>query len=75
MVYQPDIREMIFKKNYHGCIYINNKIMKSQIIKEAIKTLNYEYLNSKISLHCDTILFICIFNYVQSYKSNKPLLN
>lgn len=43
--------------------------MKSQIIKEAVKTLNYEYLNSNISLHCDTIIFICLFNYVQSYKS------
>ena len=68
-LYQPNIREIFFKKNYHGCTYINNKIMKSQIIKEAVKTLNYEYLNSNISLHCDTILFICLFNYVQSYKS------
>ena len=68
-LYQPNIKEIFFKKNYHGCTYINNKIMKSQIIKEAVKTLNYEYLNSNISLHCDTIIFICIFNYVQSYKS------
>ena len=68
-LYQPNIREIFFKKNYHGCTYINNKIMKSQIIKEAVKTLNYEYFNSNISLHCDTILFICLFNYVQSYKS------
>jgi len=68
-LYQPNIKEIFFKKNYHGCTYINNKIMKSQIIKEAVKTLNYEYLNSNISLHCDTIIFICLFNYVQSYKS------
>lgn len=68
-LYQPNIREIFFKKNYHGCTYINNKIMKSKIIKEAVKTLNYEYLNSNISLHCDTILFICLFNYVESYKS------
>ena len=68
-LYQPNIKEIFFKKKYHGCTYINNKIMKSHIIKEAVKTLNYEYLNSNISLHCDTIIFICLFNYVQSYKS------
>ena len=68
-LYQPNIREIFFSKKYHGCTYINNKIMKSQIIKEAVKTLNYEYLNSNISLHCDSILFICLFNYAQSYKS------
>ena len=72
-LYQPDIKEIIFKKNYHGNTYINNKIMKSQIIKEAIKTLNYEYLNSNISLHGDTIIFICLFNYAKSYKSYNDL--
>ena len=72
-LYQPNIKEIFFKKNYHGCTYINNKIMKSQIIKEAVKTLNYEYLNSNISLHCDTIIFICLFNYAKSYKSYNDL--
>ena len=66
---QPFIGEMIFSNRYHGCTFITKKIMKSKIIKNAVKSLGEEYLNSKIILHADTLIFICIFYNSKSYKS------
>ena len=66
---QPYIGEMIFSNRYHGCTYITKKIMKSEMIKKAVKSLKEEYLNSKIILHADTLIFICIFYHSSSYKS------
>ena len=68
---QPYIGEMFFSNRYHGCTYITKKIMKSEMLKNAVKSLKGEYLNSKIILHADTIIFICIFYYSKSYKSFK----
>ena len=73
--YQPDIGEMIFAHNYIGSTFIAKKIMKSKIIKDAVRTIKDEYLNSHIVIHCDTFLFICIFYYVQSYKSYNNLFS
>ena len=39
------------------------------MIKNAVKTIKEEYLNSRIILHADTIIFICIFHHSKSYKS------
>ena len=72
---QPYIGEMIFSNRYHGCTYITKKIMKSEIIKNAVKSLKKEYLNSKIILHADTLIFICIFYHSKSYKSFNKLFS
>ena len=72
---QPFIGEMIFSNRYHGCTYITKKIMKSEIIKNAVKSLKKEYLNSKIILHADTLIFICIFYHSKSYKSFNKLFS
>ena len=66
---QPYIGEMIFSNRYRGCTYITKKIMKSEIIKNAVKSIKEEFLNSKIILHADTLIFICIFYHSKSYKS------
>ena len=72
---QPYIGEMFFSNRYHGCTYITKKIMKSEMLKNAVKSLKGEYLNSKIILHADTIIFICIFYYSKSYKSFNRLFS
>ena len=69
---QPFIGEMIFFGNY-GITFITNKIMKTDILKEAVRTLDDEYLYSKLLFHSDTILFISIFSQAQSYKSFNEL--
>lgn len=66
---QPHLGELFFTDGYVGCTYINKKIYKTETIKNAIRTLKDEYLNSHIILHCDTLLFICIFYNSQSYRS------
>lgn len=68
-LYQPDIGEMIFTGKYVGCAYITKKIYKSEIVKYSIKTLKKKYLNYHMNLNADTLLFICIFHYANSYKS------
>ena len=72
---QPYIGEMIFSNRYHGCTYITKKIMKSEIIKKAVKSLKEEYLNSKIILHADTLIFICILYHSKSYKSYNKMFS
>lgn len=66
---QPDLGEIFFTGGYVGCTYINKKIYKTETIKNAIRTLKDEYLNSHIVLHCDTLLFICFFYNSKSYRS------
>jgi glycosyltransferase involved in cell wall biosynthesis len=73
ILYQPNIGEMIFTNNYIGCTFIVNKIFKTNIIKNAIKTLKKEYFDSHIILHCDTFLFIHFFYFVKSYQSFRNL--
>ena len=72
-LYQPDIGELIFRRQYGANTFIVKKIMKSEIIKKAVKTIKDEYLNSKIILHCDTLVFISIFYYVKTYQSHSNL--
>ena len=67
---QPFIGEMIFSNRYHGGTFITKKIMKSKIIKNAVKSLGEEYLNSKIILHADTLIFICIFYFALTFNVN-----
>lgn len=73
ILYQPKIGEMIFTHNYIGCTFIVNKIYKTEIVKNAIRTLKKEYFDSNIIIHCDTFLFIHIFYFVKSYQSYSNL--
>ena len=72
-LYQPDIGQMLFTGKYIGCAFITKKIYKSEAVKYAIRTLKEEYLNSHMNLNADTLLFICIFHHVNSYKSYNNL--
>lgn len=67
--YQPELGEMTFNYKYNSNTYINKKIMKTDMLKNAVLTINEEILNSNIVLHGDTILFICAFYNAKSYKS------
>lgn len=66
---QPELGEVFFKDKYIGKTHINKKIYKTETIKNAIRTLKDEYLNSHVILHCDTLLFVCIFCNSQTYRS------
>ena len=66
---QPELGDIFFKGNYVGKTHINKKIYRTETIKSAIRTLKDEYLNSHVILHCDTLLFLCIFKNSQTYRS------
>lgn len=66
---QPELGKLFFKDKYVGKTHINKKIYKTETLKRAIKTLKEEYLNAHVILHCDTLLFVCIFYHSQTYRS------
>ena len=68
--FQPFIHNMIFDDNLDMTL-INNKIIKTNLIKKAIKSIRDEYLNSHLLYHYDTILLISFFSQAKSYISYK----
>ena len=67
-LYQPNIREIIFL-NYYRETSLSNKIMKTSILKSAVKTIEKEYLKTLLEYHWDKILFLYIFSRANSYIS------
>ena len=67
-LYQPHIREILFL-NYYREASLSNKIMKTSILKSAVKTIKKEYLKPVLEYHWDKILFLYIFSRAKSYIS------
>ena len=70
---QPELSETIFSKTYIWNTHITQKIYKTNKIIKAFKTIKEEYLNANLVIHGDTLLFICICIYSNSYKSYSNL--
>ena len=70
---QPELSETIFSKTYIWNTHITQKIYKANKIIKAFKTIKEEYLNANLVIHGDTLLFICICIYSNSYKSYSNL--
>ena len=75
ILYQPEISDICVSGNYPCPCFITKKIIKTEIAKKAVKTIKDEYLNSHILIYADTILFITIFSFSNSYKSYSSLYN
>jgi glycosyltransferase involved in cell wall biosynthesis len=67
--FQPGISESYYNENF---IYDNpllNKIIKTEIMKNATRTINKKFLEEKFELHVDTLLYICLCMHAKSYES------
>ena len=71
--FQPELSETIFSKTYNWYTHITQKIYKANKVIRAFKTIKDEYLNAHLVIHGDTLLFICICIYSDSYKSYSNL--
>ena len=72
--YNESIVEMIFSDNYQD-FNINNKILKSEFIKKAVRTLKEEYLNLNLENNANKFLIICSFANAKSYISFSELFS
>ena len=61
-------------ESYYDFNFINenplmNKIIKTDILKNSLKYIKYHYLEENFDLHVDSLIFICLCTYANSYKS------
>ena len=66
---QPEISESYYNYNFINDNPLLNKIIKTEALKNAIKNINELYLEQIFDLHADTLLYICLCTYVNTYKS------
>ena len=67
--YQPGISESYYNENFINDNPLLNKIIKTEIIKNATRTINKSYLEGNFELHVDTLLYICLCMHAKSYES------
>lgn len=66
---QPEISESYYNYNFINDNPLLNKIIKTEALKNAIKNINELYLEQIFDLHVDSLLYICLCSYVNTYKS------
>ncbi len=67
--FQPEISESYYNQNFIFENPLLNKIIKTEIIKNATKTISKDYLEANFDLHVDSLLYICLCMYAKSYES------
>lgn len=66
---QFQISELYYNENYLNDNPMLNKIIKTDVIKNAVKNIKNIYLEAKFELHADSLLYICLCSYSTSYRS------
>ena len=61
-------------ESYYDFNFINenplvNKIIKTDVLKNSIKYIKQYYLDEQFDLNVDSLLYICLCTYANSYKS------
>jgi len=70
---QIQVSELYYNENFLNDNPMLNKIIKTEVIKNAVKNINNVYLEAKFDLHADSLLYICLCSYSNSYKSFEDL--
>jgi hypothetical protein len=63
------VSELYYNENFLNDNPMLNKIIKTEVIKNAVKNINNAYLEAKFDLHADSLLYICLCSYSNSYRS------
>ena len=66
---QPEISESYYNENFINENPLLNKVYKTEMIKNAINNINEYYLSESYEFHVDTLLYICLCSYSNSYKA------
>lgn len=61
-------------ESYYNFNFINenplmNKIIKTETLKNSLKYIKQHYLDENFDLHVDSLIYICLCSYADSYKS------
>ena len=61
-------------ESYYNFNFINenplmNKIIKTEALKNSLKYIKQHYLDENFDLHVDSLIYICLCSYADSYKS------
>ena len=72
--YNESIVEMVFSNSYTN-LNLNNKILKTDFLKNAVSTLKEEYLKLNIEQNVNNFLIICFFSNAKSYQSFSELFS
>ncbi len=61
-------------ESYYNFNFINenplmNKIIKTETLKNSLKYIKQQYLDEIFDLHVDSLIYICLCTYSESYKS------
>ena len=63
------VSELYYNENFLNDNPMLNKIIKTEVIKNAVKNIKNSYLEAKFDLHADSLLYICLCSYSDSYRS------
>ena len=70
---QPEISKIYYNENFINENPLLNKVFKSNFVINATKNINEFYLSEKFDLHVDSLLYVCLCTYAQTYKSFQNL--
>lgn len=66
---QPEVSKLYYNKKFINENPLLDKIIKTEIMKNAIKNIKIYFLEEKFDFHVDSLLFICLCTYANTYKS------
>ena len=66
---QPEVSKLYYNKKFINENPLLDKIIKTEIMKNAIKNIKIHFLEEKFDFHVDSLLFICLCTYANTYKS------
>ena len=66
---KEEVTESYYNFNFINENPLMNKIIKTETLKNSLKYIKQYYLDENFDLHVDSLIYICLCSYANSYKS------